>query len=415
IYNLGTFSSVRVEVAHAQGHPEVADVIVTVQETTFNEVRVGVGLGLEEQRTDVHASLTYSRHNWLGALRTLKLRLEPAYVALPAFWNVQRQGPALAAEAQLIQPDVLWPLTQLKFAVGYDVGIEYPYQYHGPRTQLGLSRGFWRDRLLVGLSYNFQFLVFFNTDPVLLADPAQTGQVFGFANPYRLGWWQQNIVLDLRDKPLDAHKGAYLGVTVEEGGVYAAGAFTYEKLTPEARGYIPLGSRVTIALRAEFGQIFTQGDLGSPVTRRFYLGGPSSHRGFNYDRLSRQVPSGIAGVQPIPIGGDEMLLAQAELRVNLFAIAGNWLALAAFLDAGDVSAPSCSTDQCRALYRNTSVQIENLHYAAGGGLRFKTLIGTLRFDVGVRLNRLADVEADGTPNPDPHQRVAYHVSVGEAF
>jgi len=415
IYNLGTFSSVRVEIAHAPEHPEIADLDVLVQETTFNEVRVGGGFGLEQQRTDAHASVTYSRHNWRGRLRTLRLRIEPAYVAIPAFWDVQRQGPALSAEAQLIQPDVLWPLTQLTFTVGYDVGIEYPYQYQGPRTQLGMSRSFWHGRLRAGLSYNFQLLDFFNTDPTLLADPAQTGQLFGYVDPYRLGWWQEDVALDLRDKPLDAHKGAYLGVTVEEGGVYAAGAFEYEKILPEARGYVPLGNRVTIALRAQFGQIFAQGDLGSPVTRRFYLGGPSSHRGFNYDRLSRQVPSGITGVQPIPIGGDQMLLAQAELRVNLFAIANNWVALAAFVDAGDVSAPSCSTDQCRALYRNTSVDITNLHYAAGGGLRFKTIIGTLRFDVGVRLNRLAAMEADGTPNPDPHQRMAYHVSVGEAF
>ncbi|MDB4964963.1 MAG: hypothetical protein JWN44_652 [Myxococcales bacterium] len=415
IYNLGTFSSVRVEIAHAPGHPEVADLVVTVQETTFNEVRVGGGVGLEEQRTDAHASVTYARHNWLGGLRTLRLRIEPAYVAIPAFWNVQRQGPALTAEAQLTQPDVIWPLTQLRLTLGYDVGIEYPYQYHGPRAQLGMSRGFWRDRVRVGLSYNFQLLNFFNTDPTLLADPAQTGQVFGYVNPYRLGWWQEDFALDLRDRPLDAHKGGYVGLTVEEGGVYAGGAFLYEKLTPEARGYIPLGSRVTVALRVQFGQMFTQGDLGSPVTRRFYLGGPGSHRGFNYNRLSRQVPSGINGVQPIPIGGDQMLLAQAELRVNLFSIANNWVALAGFFDAGDVSAPSCSTDECRAVYRNTAVQITNLHLAAGGGLRFKTIIGTLRFDVGVRLNRLADFEPDGTPNPDPHQRVAYHVSVGEAF
>ena len=47
--------------------------------------------------------------------------------------------------------------------------------------------------------------------------------------------------------------------------------------------------------------------------------------------------------------------------------------------------------------------------AAGGGLRLKTQIGTLRFDVGVRLNR---TEA---PNPDANQIVAYHFSLGEAF
>jgi outer membrane protein assembly factor BamA len=415
IYALGVFSSVQVAIAPAPGHADVADVIVTVQETTFNEVRVGGGFGLESQRTDAHASLTYTRNNWLGGLRSLRLRLEPAWVALPAFWNVQRQGPALTAEAQLIQPDIPWPLSELKLTLGYDVGIEYPFEDYGPRAQLALSRGFWRGRVRLGISYNFQLLQFFAVDPALLADPAQTGQLFGFENPYRLGWWQEDFALDLRDKPLDAHKGAYLGVSVEEGGVYAGGAFLYEKIVPDARGYIPLGSRVTVALRVQFGQIYTQGDLGSPVTRRFYLGGPDSHRGFNYDRLSRQVPSGIAGVAPIPIGGDQMLLAQSEVRVDLFDIAGNWLAIAGFVDGGDVGAPSCSTAQCRALYRDTNVDITNLHWAAGGGVRFKTIIGTLRFDVGVRLNRVAAMEPDGTPNPDPGQRVAYHLSVGEAF
>jgi outer membrane protein assembly factor BamA len=167
----------------------------------------------------------------------------------------------------------------------------------------------------------------------------------------------------------------------------------------------------------QFGQIFTQGDLGSPITRRFYLGGPSSHRGFNYNRLSPQVPSGLKGVDPIPIGGDQMLLAQLELRLNLFRLAGNWLAMAAFTDGGDVAAPSCGTVECRQMIGNvpSSIDIANLHWAVGGGLRYKTVIGTVRLDVGVRVNRLSPFEPNGEPNPDPNQPVAVHISVGEAF
>jgi hypothetical protein len=33
----------------------------------------------------------------------------------------------------------------------------------------------------------------------------------------------------------------------------------------------------------------------------------------------------------------------------------------------------------------------------------------------VRLNRLSLKEADGYENPDPDQRIAYHISIGEAF
>ncbi len=415
IYNLGLFSSVHVEYEHSDEDPTVAEVIITVKEGPFNELRLGLGIGLESQRTDAHASIVYTRRNFLKGLRTLRLRLEPAWVAIPAFWDAQRTGPAVLAEAQLTQPDWPFPAAQLKWTVGYDVGIEYAYQFHGPRTSLGLQRNFWHQKVQLGVSYNFQLLSFFNTDPTILDDPKQAGALFGYVDPYRLGWWQEDLALDLRDHPLDAHKGVYVGVTLEEGGIYALGAFQYEKIAPDLRGYLPLGSRVTLAARAQFGQIFTQGDLGSPITRRFYLGGPNSHRGFNYDRLSLQVPSGSPGIPPLPIGGDQMVLAQAELRINVVQLFKQWLSFAAFLDAGDVGAPNCTSDACKASHYKTNVDLTNLHYAVGGGLRYKTVIGTLRFDLGVRLNRLGPFEADGTPNPDPGQRFAYHISVGEAF
>jgi hypothetical protein len=51
----------------------------------------------------------------------------------------------------------------------------------------------------------------------------------------------------------------------------------------------------------------------------------------------------------------------------------------------------------------------------GGGLRIKTAVGAIRADVGVRVNRLADMEKDGRPNPDPGQPVAFHLSIGEPF
>ena len=416
IYNLGLFSSVRVEYEHLIGRPEVADVIVTVQESTFNELRLGGGFGIESQRTDVHASVVYTRHNWRGGLRTLRLRLEPAYVAIPAFWQIDRQGPALLAEAQLTQPDYPWQLSQLTFTVGYEVGIDYAYQFHGPRTQLGVTRAFWRNRIQLGMSYNFQFLDFFNTDPTILNDPAQSGRLFGYVDPYRIAWFQEDVALDLRDKPLDAHKGFYAAISLEEGGIYTGSAFTYEKVTPEMRGYIPLGKRLTAALRVQFGQIFSQnGDLGTPITRRYYLGGPNSHRGFSYNRLSQQIPSGLNGVPPIPIGGDQMFLWTVELRLNVVQIFKNWFSIAAFVDAGDVAPPPCASSDCKIRYPTTTIDLGDLHYATGGGIRYKTVIGTIRFDLGVRLNRLSPFEPNGVPNPDPGQRFAYSLSVGEAF
>jgi translocation and assembly module TamA len=416
LFNLGVFSSVRIDYEQRGNDPTVADVIVRVAESSFNDLRLGVGLGLDYYRTDLHAEARYVRRNWLGGLRTLTLRFEPAWVAVASFWDPQRTGPALLAEARLVQPDWPLPLGKLELALGYDLGVEYAYQFHGPRASLGLQRAFWRDRVLIGASYNFQLLQFFDTDPTILDNPALAGRLFGYTNPYRIAWLQQDLALDLRDRPQESHVGVYVASAFEEGGAYSGGAFHYEKILPELRAYAPLGSRVTLAGRFLFGQLFSHGTLGSPITRRFYLGGPSAQRGFNYDRLSPQVPSGQPGVSPIPIGGDQMVLVSAELRIDVARPFGQWLVLAAFIDGGDVGGPSCGgSGSCANVPTRSAVDWRNLHWAAGGGLRYRTIVGSIRADVGVRLNRVAAVEPDGTPNPDPGQRIAFHLSLGEAF
>ena len=111
-----------------------------------------------------------------------------------------------------------------------------------------------------------------------------------------------------------------------------------------------------------------------------------------------------------------MLLLQGELRVQLFRLFGSWFSMAGFADAGDVAAPRCGGVSCAALQGYPQrVALSRLHLAVGGGLRYQTLVGTLRADLGVRLNRLEEREADGTPNPDPNQRLVFHLSIGEAF
>ena len=420
IYNLGVFGSVRLRYEHDPNDPTLANIKVSVQEGQFNELRLGGGFGIESDRNDVHLLVQYTKRNFLGGLRVLRLRLEPAYVVLPAIWTtIARQGPATLAEAIFTQP-LLFGVRhlELRWTIGYDLGIDYAYQDTGPRTQLGVYYGFWRQRVQIGFSYNFQFLKFFNTDTAILDDP-NNATTFGYVDPYRVGWWQQDISLDLRDKPLEPHKGVYLSVSVEEGGIYAGGAFQYEKIVPDARAYVPMGKRVTFAARAQFGQMFVQGDTGSPITRRLYLGGPSSHRGFSYNRLSYQVQPYTpdfkghlhANGMRLPVGGDESLLLQGELRVRIVKLFGNWFGAVAFADGGDVGAPSgCIAPAGNSPCPDSRIHITNLHWAVGAGLRYATVIGTIRLDVAGRLNR-----KDGPYDADPGSWGAFHISVGEAF
>lgn len=439
LYSLGLFSTVQVEAVPDPEQPDVANVAVQVNEGKHRDLRIGAGVGIEPLRNDVHAELLYTQRRFLGGLRVLNVTISPGYAALPAVWAdpLRRHGPILLTKFDLTQPDVLGRSSALSASLSYDLGVQYAYQYHGPAARLGVSKGLWRDRISLSASYNFQFLDFFNPQPGL-TESDQAGQLFGFVDPYRLGYFQETIALDLRDRPVDATRGFYAQVTAEQGGVYSGSAFSYQKIAPEVRAYYTLFDRLTIAARLQFGQIFVQGDLGSPITQRFYLGGPNSHRGFSFNRLSYQMCSGsretdhgptplllpcgspgardLSDLQRIPTGGDQLVLGQFELRMRLFRLFGEWLALTAFTDVGDVAPPPtlCASTECQPGMAAIQFDPSRLHIAVGGGIRYRTVIGTIRFDLGVRLNRLAETE-NGLENPDPEQRIAYHISIGEAF
>ena len=435
VYAVGVYGNVRVTIEHHPTDPTLANVVIRVQEAQFHELKLGGGFSIETQRSDVHLLAKYTRRNFFGGMRTMTLKLQPGFAVVPAIWDVVKYGPTADVELTFRQP-FIFGVHHLDFhwTVGYDLNVDYAFQYHGPRSSVGLDFSTWRDRVKLGVSYNIQFLDFFNTAPAFsTTDTAQAGALYGYLDPYRVAWLQENVGLDLRNNALDTHQGAYLLATAEQGGIYTGSAFTYEKIVPDARAYIPLGSRLTLAVRAEYGHIWSQGQDGSPITRRLYLGGPDSHRGFNYNRLSYQVQAncplgvkcGSSHLPPIPIGGDEMILVQGELRLHVVKLLKNWFGLVAFIDGGDVTLPSvpkCKptaptatcTDYPDAVARgHKKLDLTDLHWAIGGGLRYATVIGTIRFDLGVRLNRLQDTPDH--PTADPGRRFAYHISVGEAF
>jgi translocation and assembly module TamA len=395
IYELGVFSSVRLEIPDQPA--EVADVRVKVSPGPLRQVRLGGGIGIERVREEVRARLEYTRANFLGGLRTLRVRFWPAYVVIPSVFDLQRSGPAAETDVQLTQPDILRSNVTARAMVGYDLEIYDGYQYYGPRAQLAAERLFLRhllhDRGLGGLSWNLQYLTFFNVAPGVLDQP--DSRFFGFQNPYRLAYVEAFGQLDLRDHPLDPRAGAFLMVRSEVGSPGLGSDFHYVKVTPDARLYAPLGGRVAVAVRGLFGWLHNFGSQTSPITRRYALGGPSSHRGFSLGRLAPQVKDSAGNL--IPIGGDAEVLFSGELRIRVTKIGGSWLGITPFFDAGDVTPSLLALD------------LGNLNYATGGALEYQTPIGAVRAGFGVRLNRMGD------GNPDPNDRMAFYITIGEAF
>ncbi len=408
LFKQRVFSGVRVELPK---EPRArADVTIHLQPAQLRELRLGLGFGFETERHEVRLNGRWTLRNFLGGLRVLELTLKPAFVSIPTWWESVRLGPALESEVKLTQPYLFNTRLSAFVLLGYDLALHEGYQYHGITAQAGLDYPFLSEKLWVGGSYTFQLLDFFDINEEAFKS-GDTSLGFGFVDPYRPAWLEQYAELDLRDSVSDPRAGFWASVRLEEGFEYIASHFTYIKVTPEARGYIPLGTkRLVLGLRAMFGYLYaidslegaSLGEASSPITRRYALGGPSSHRGFSYGRLSPQGLDASSGLR-VPKGGDAALLFSADLRLRVVKLWSYWLSLGAFFDAGDATAGLSDMD------------ISKLHLAVGGGLTFATPIGALRFTVGARLNRLEEEGVDGLDNPDPGDRMAYHLPLGEAF
>jgi outer membrane protein insertion porin family/translocation and assembly module TamA len=103
-------------------------------------------------------------------------------------------------------------------------------------------------------------------------------------------------------------------------------------------------------------------------------------------------------------GGLRRWEGSVELRVPVSEAFG----IVAFADMGDVN-------------RDPSFRFDYLRLAVGGGLRYDTIIGPIRFDIGVRVPGAQVVGSDDPP-VGTNVRLfglplngAFHLTIGEAF
>jgi len=277
--------------------------------------------------------------------------------------------------------------------LGADYQTVEAYTWTGEHVRLGLASPLGTSWLSLRVGWVLEHLKFSSPDAALgpVSDPASTAHALGLDHPQLRGAYQAALVADLRDNPIDPHRGAYLGLPVTEGTPLAGGDLTYLQLTPEARGYVSLAGAV-VAAHLRVGAI--TGDV--PVTERYYSGGTSGQRGFSDRRLSPTAC--VPGTSCVVIGGAGLVETGAELRRELGTLWALPLGANLFLDGGDVTRTWGELDP------------GNLHWALGTGLwtRLGGLGGLkIRIDVGYRLNRQSD--------PGTFANLAYHLGVGEAY
>jgi outer membrane protein assembly complex protein YaeT len=191
---------------------------------------------------------------------------------------------------------------------------------------------------------------------------------------------------------LDARSGYLVNARIEKAFPGLNGTYDYWAASTEGRHYFSVGNRAVLANRIRLGATLAADDLdlNVPFYKRYFLGGSSSVRGWGRYEISPLSGFGF------PIGGLAMLEGSSEVRLPLWGKFG----AVAFLDYGNVWTDAHDID------------VTDLRYAVGPGLRYMTPIGPARLDVGYQLNPLAGLLVNGEPQK---RQFRIHFSIGQAF
>ena len=391
VYAMEVFGTVGVENGEVMGPGEMA-VVVRVNESKLQRLKVGVGLGIDPVRWEQHASLRYRHDSLFGHLTRLSLGVKAGYAELPALYDPEQHGPIAALDLEMRKKGLLERNLVWTAGPRAELGIWEGYQFYSVGHRIGVSRFFTR-YFELGLSYNNRFTDFFNVTDAL--DQNRTILGLAFRDPYVLAYLQTIATVHLTDDIVDPHNGVRLSTTYDLASTYLGGQFDYHKVEPDLRAYWRPHDRVQLAARGRVGFILPFGrNPAAPIDLKWYLGGSNDVRGWPFRRLSPRVEvcdDAGENCDQVPVGGNTMVHGTAELRVR--AVADLWLAT--FGDMGDVREGVAD------------FAASGLMYSTGGGLRYYSPVGALRLDVGVRLN-------DDERFPEP--RIwAIHFGLGETF
>ena len=174
-----------------------------------------------------------------------------------------------------------------------------------------------------------------------------------------------SIVRDSRDNVFNPSEGSLNSFEVQLAGV--GGDNRYYRAIGNTTWYFALPAEMTGFVRGRFGFGDGFGDNVLPASERFFLGGVTTIRGFEFRDIGPEDDAGN------PLGGTSF----AQFNIEIGRSLGTVLRVVAFVDAGNVYGPDNDFD------------IGSVRRSAGLGIRIVTPIGPIRLDYGFKLDKKA--------------------------
>jgi outer membrane protein assembly complex protein YaeT len=430
VSQLGLFRRVRISDVPRTGSP-VRDVLVTVEEAPPTTLTYGGGIeagqrprqaadgsgAVERIEVAPRTFFDLTRRNFWGKNRTASLfgrvSLRPVDpevdgTSAPAVGGYGLNDYRLAATFR--EPRAFGRAGDALVTAFLEQGIRASFTFNRRGVRVDYARRF-AERLTATARYTADYTRLSNQQ-IAPEDRLLIDRLFP---QVRLSTVFTGLLRDSRDDLLDPTRGLLLGV---DGSVAARAigsevgfakaftqAFVYRRV-PGTRMVLAGGVRVGVA-RGFPREVPRVDDSGAPVldgsgrpvsdvvenvpaSERFFAGGDTTVRGFALDRLGT---TDTIDQQGFPQGGAGLLVLNAEVRAPYW----KGLGLVAFVDAGNV-------------YRRASdLDAGDLRTAAGVGVRYRSPIGPIRIDVGIKLQ--PQLMLAGTRE----RRAVLHISLGQAF
>jgi outer membrane protein assembly complex protein YaeT len=408
---LGLFRRVDISYLQLPGEAAHRDVVITVDEAPVTTIGYGGGLeggkrlvrsseagdAVEEFQVAPRGFFQVSRRNLFGKDRSINLFTRVSFRP-PTTDDGEYGFSDYLARVTYGERRIFGSDADVLVSAGVEQGVRSSFDFNRRGASATVTRRVRQNMVLSG-RYGIDHTRLLNIKANFAAQP----EIDRLFPQVRLSSVSGAMIRDTRRDPIEPTGGSLIGIDTElaarrlgsQVGFFKTflQGFVYRPLPGTGSTILVLGARSGLA--TGFPRRVTRDGVeivvdDIPASERFYAGGDTTVRGFALDRLGTPETIDQDG---FPRGGHGVIVLNAEVRVPV----RGGLGAVAFIDGGNV-------------FRTVdAVDLSELRGAVGFGLRYRSPVGPIRVDLGIKLDRRV------LPTGQQERPTALHISLGQAF